>query len=607
MKMGALDFAALKRGYLFVRRRTRRWLQRAGLIKGAPTPESASRRVYSYILTLAAQGSAEPAPAHPVVAFIAPTYNTPPAYLDALVASVRAQTPGAWRLILSDDGSREAATLAWLDSHAGDADLTIVRSAENRGIAAATNAGLAAADTPWVGFVDHDDALAPHALDGILRALAAAPDCRFLYTDEAVADENLQVADVFFKPAFDPVLLSGVNYINHLALYRRDRLLVVGGMREGFEGSQDYDLVLRYTRGLTRAQCLHLPYPAYIWRRGPNCFSALHRDQAVAAARKALAEAYARDERPATIEPAVDATLHRVRLDARRATERHWPLVSVVIPSREALGLITQVLDGLMRTDYPALEIIVIDNGSVDPEVLALYERYRAGAVPFQAHVSPEPFNFSRAVNRGMAMARGDLLLLLNNDVEILDAGWLKEMVSCFDYPDVGVVGAKLLYPDGSLQHAGVIAGLGNYAGHWYIGRPAAFPGPMGRLWVRQSLSVVTGACFLISRRCLEAVGPFDEERFAVSYNDVDFCLRAVEADFRVVWTPFATLIHHESVSRGSDRLPENIERFLREQENLRARHASDVYADRAFNPWYSRDRSEPEPIPLPRLPDARH
>jgi GT2 family glycosyltransferase len=205
-----------------------------------------------------------------------------------------------------------------------------------------------------------------------------------------------------------------------------------------------------------------------------------------------------------------------------------------------------------------------------------------------------------------VALAGGEFVLLLNNDVEIMDRGWLKEMVSCFDYENVGIVGAKLLYPNLTLQHAGVIAGLGGYAGHWFIGQGDGFPGPMGRLWVRQSLSVVTGACMLVSKTCLAAVGTFDETTFPVAYNDVDFCLRAVNAGFRVVWTPFACLIHHESASRGSDETKENIDRFNRDKANLRKRHRTDVLEDRAFNPWYSKHESYPYPVALGSLPRAR-
>jgi O-antigen biosynthesis protein len=553
---------------------------------------------FNHVVALAA-ADADPSPlASPFVSLIVPVYNTPPSYLSSVVSSIRAQRAGAAELILSDDGSTDSATCAWLDRNAKASDLRILRSRQNRGIAAATNSGIAAARAPWVGFVDHDDALAPFALDRIHRALPGRPECQFLYTDEVVTDARLRPDAFFLKPAFDPVLLSGVNYINHLSLYRRERLVALGGLREGFHGSQDYDLLVRYTRGLDRAQCLHLPYPAYLWRRDGATLTALFYAKAVANARRALAEAY-----NARVGAAL-GSLHRIRFDER---ERDWPLVSGIIPNRDSFPLIAKVLKGLYnKTDYPRLEIIVSDNGTIDKDVLELYGQYRAGPIPFQAVIEAEPFNFARAINKGIARAKGEKILLLNNDIEILSPDWLKEMVSCFDYPNVGVVGAKLLYPNRTLQHAGVIVGFGGLAGHWWLGHEEDFPGPMGRLHVRQSMSSVTGACFMISREAIERVGLLDEDRFAVAYNDVDFCLRALDDGYRVIWTPFACCVHNESASRGSDETPANIERFEREKLNLKRRHATDRYEDFAINPWYTKDRSSPTRMRLTHLPEAR-
>ena len=553
---------------------------------------------FNHVVALAA-ADADPSPlASPFVSLIVPVFNTPPSYLSSVVSSVRSQRAGAAELILSDDGSTDRATCAWLDRNANASDLRILRSGQNRGIAAATNSGIAAARAPWVGFVDHDDALAPFALDRIHRALSDRPECQFLYTDEVVTDARLRPDAFFLKPAFDPVLLSGVNYINHLSLYRRERLVALGGLREGFNGSQDYDLLLRYTHDLDSAECLHLPYPAYLWRRDGATLTALFYANAVANARRALAEAY---DAPVGAAP---GSLHRIRFDER---ERDWPLVSVIIPNRDSFALIAKVLEGLCRkTDYPRLEIIISDNGTMDNEVLELYEQCRRGPVPFQAVIEVEPFNFARAINKGIARAKGERILLLNNDIEILSPDWLKEMVSCFDYPNVGVVGAKLLYPNRTLQHAGVIVGFGGLAGHWWLGHEENFPGPMGRLHVRQSMSSVTGACLMISREAFKQVGLLDEDRFAVAYNDVDLCLRALSKGYRVIWTPFACCVHNESASRGSDETPANIDRFQREKLNLKMRHATERYEDFAINPWYTKDRSSPTWMRLTHLPEAR-
>ena len=600
------DAMSQSRQGLFIRARTaltpywRRWGFASSLVMEVLAWRSrwAATSFYRHVLALAAADS-DPRPfSVPFVSLIVPIFNSPPSYLSALVASVRAQRAGAAELILTDDGSSNRATLSWLERNAKAPDLRILRNRRNSGIAAATNAGLEAARAPWVSFIDHDDVLAPFALDRLYRALSANPDCQFIYTDEVVADARLRPVAFHLKPAFDPVLLSGVNYLNHLSIYRRERLMALGGLREGFDGSQDYDLVLRYTRGLDRAQCLHLPYPAYIWRRDGATHSAQFFAHATENARRVLSESY-----DAPVSEAL-GSLHRIRFDKRR---QDWPLVSVIIPNRDSFPHIAKVLDGLNRvTDYQPLEIIVIDNGTRDEKVLALYEQCRQGPIPFEAVIEDEQFNFSRAINKGIARAKGEKILLLNNDIEFLSPDWLREMVSCFDYPDVGIVGAKLLYPDRTTQHVGTIVGFGALAGHWYQEHKEDFPGPMGRLWVRQSMSSVTGACLMISREALEQVGPLDENLFAIAYNDVDLCLRAIGKGYRVIWTPFACFIHNESASRGSDETPANIERFRREKENLTLRHATDRYDDFAISPWYSKNLSSPVLVRLAQLPEAR-
>jgi GT2 family glycosyltransferase len=400
------------------------------------------------------------------------------------------------------------------------------------------------------------------------------------------------------------VLLSGVNYINHLSCYRRDRLLALGGLRAGYEGSQDYDLLLRYVRDLDDDEIKHLPYPAYLWRRSASAFSSQFINQATANARRALADRYRWGEAEPAVDEALTKTLHRVRFDELKTL---WPRVSVIIPNKDSFPLISRLLADLTsRTSYPDFEIIVVDNGTTDPKVLDLYANSKEGKIPFRCDIEPAPFNFSRQVNRGIAVATGELVLLLNNDIEVIKGDWLREMVSCFSYPDTGIVGARLLYPNGRIQHAGVIIGLRGLAGHWFIGQRQSIPGPMARLHVRQSLTAVTGACMLVSRACLDTIGSFDETEFAIAYNDVDFCLRAVAKGFRVVWTPFATLNHHESATRGSDENRANRARFQRDKEKLRRRHNTETFSDRAFSPWYSRDRSDAEPILLLRLPEAR-
>jgi GT2 family glycosyltransferase len=578
-----------------------------GLFKNRHFKGSAAH--YVKVLTMAAVMPAPAAAAAcigaaPVLSFVVPVHNTPTRYLDDLLGSFQAQPWGSSEMVLSDDGSTSGGTCAWLSDRASAPGVKVIRRDANGGIAAATNAGIAAARGTWIGLVDHDDALSQFAVPRILDALYKKPRAAFLYTDEAITDASLTPVGYHLKPAYDPVLLSGVNYINHLSLYRRDRLDRVGGLRPGFEGSQDYDLLLRYLAGLDAREVVHLPFPAYLWRRHKQSFSTTALDQALATARLALGGRYGKAEAPLPVDPAVDRNLHRVRFDA---AVRKWPRISIIVPSRDSYDLISRLIADLTaRTDYPDREIIVVDNGTTDARVLALYEQTGARDPGFRYVIEPGPFNFSKQINRGIRLATGEHVLLLNNDIEVTDPLWLREMVSCLAYPGTGIVGARLLYPDLTLQHAGVIVGLAGLAGHWYHRKPESYPGMMGRLNVRQSLSAVTAACMLISRACLDATGSLDETAFAIAYNDVDYCLRAVGLGYRVVWTPFARLIHHESASRGSDETPANIERFGREKSALRERHRTDLFEDPAFSPWFSRNHSEPRLVLLDHLPEPR-
>ncbi len=538
------------------------------------------------------------------LSLVAPVYNATARHLDDLLKSITSQKNHKIELVLSDDGSTSAETIAWLEQHEKHDRVVVLWADKNQGIAAATNAGIAIATGDWIGLIDHDDALSPYAVSAIARALKDAPDTQFLYTDEVITDEKMKPLAYFLKPAFDPVLLSGMNYINHFSVYRKDRLLKTGGLRDGFQGSQDHDLLLRYTRGLKRSEIIHLPYPAYLWRRTETSFSSTNMSEAIGNARQALKQHYEYVNSDLQVTDALNKDLHRVRFDLAK---KDWPHVSVIIPNKDSLELISQVLTGLFEaTDYINKDIIIIDNGSADQKVLDLYKDYEKKYSNFKVHISAEAFNFSKAVNRGINLAKGDPILLLNNDIEILEPNWLKEMVSCLSYEDVGIVGAKLLYPNRNIQHVGVIAGLGGYAGHWYVDLKEDTPGQMGRLWVRQSFSVVTGACFLLTRDCFDTVGKFDEDVFPVAYNDVDYCLRATNMGINIVWTPFSCLIHHESATRGDDESAANIARFDRDKLNLLLRHKTDVIEDKAFNPWYSRSHSEPFPIKLKALPKAR-
>jgi GT2 family glycosyltransferase len=529
------------------------------------------------------------------LSIVVPVYNAPPRYLDDILRSFEQQNDENVELILSDDGSTSLETQQWYERQKQRDNFIMIVNRTNGGIAAATNAGLRSTRGTWVAFLDHDDVIAPHALTVIRQALENNPAAHFIYTDELIVDDNLRIRGALLKPAYDQVLLDGVNYINHFSVYRRTRLEAIGFLREGFDGSQDYDLLLRYLDGLPQEHILHLPYPAYWWRRTDNTFSCTFIDKATANARRALDERFVRSGHVGHVGPAITHTLHKVTFSP---PPQGWPKISVIIPNKNSYALISRVLEDLFRkTDYPNMEVLVIDNGSTDQDVVSLYERYGSECANFFFYVNAEEFNFSRSINKGMSVASGDHFLLLNNDIEVIESGWLKEMVSCLSYEKTGIVGAKLLYPNKKIQHAGVIVGFGGLAGHWYLNKGASHGGPMNRLHVRNSMTCVTGALMLISGECAKSIGAWDEENFVIAYNDVDYCLRAYNAGFRTIWTPFACLYHHESASRGSDMEGEKRERFEKEKNNLRRIHHTAEIEDPALNPAYSRNKSDPDVV----------
>ncbi|MBB3382566.1 MULTISPECIES: glycosyltransferase family 2 protein [unclassified Rhizobium] len=553
----------------------------------------------SYRLASELETAPTPATAGTWLSVVVPVYNAPPRYLDDLVKSFETQGETGAELILSDDGSTSPETQQWYQSQQSKDNVRLVLSERNGGIAAATNAGLSHAKGQWIAFLDHDDVIAPHAFKLIRHTLELNPDANFLYTDELVVDDTLRPTGVMLKPAYDSVLLTGVNYINHFSIYRHSRLREIGYLRTGYDGSQDYDLLLRYMEGVPEESILHLPYPAYWWRRNGKTYSRQFMDAATANARKALTERFARQRQTVSVDGALTETLHRVVFDA----PHEWPKISVIIPSKDNFDLISRILGDLFeKTDYPNFEVLVVDNGSADQAVLDLYEHYRKTQPRFSAVINRETFNFSRSVNRGLNAATGEHCLILNNDVEVIEPGWLKEMVSCLAYDRTGIVGAKLLFSNDKMQHAGVVIGFGGLAGHWYLNKPKEFGGPMNRLHVRNTMTCVTGAVMLISGDCLRNIGLFDEENFAVAYNDVDYCLRAHKAGYRIIWTPFACLYHHESLSRGSDKSGERKKRFEQEKQNLRRLHATQGFIDRALNPAYGRDKSDPKIVVPTRL-----
>ncbi|QDM33338.1 glycosyltransferase family 2 protein [Tardiphaga sp. vice352] len=534
----------------------------------------------------------------PKISVVMPVYDTPAAILREAIESVVQQIYPNWELCIADDASKAPHVRKLLDEYMQkDSRIKCVYRESNGHISAASNSALALATGDYVALLDHDDLLSEHALYMIAEAVQHHPKSDVFYSDEDKLSAAGKRSDPHFKPDWSPELFYGQNYLNHLTVYKRSAIEKAGGFRLGFEGSQDYDLALRVISSTT-SPIVHIPHVLYHWRifKGAGTMSSQNLGKATDAARQALVEHFT-DRGVSVMVEDVRGSFHRVV----RPDPESWPKISVVIPTRDHLDVLEIAVDGLRtKTDYPSLEIVIADNESTLPETRTYLAKLKEQGV--QIIECKGAFNYSEINNKAVAISTGELVLLLNNDISMLDVGWLKEMVRYFADPEVGIVGPKLLYPDGSLQHAGVIIGLGGVAGHRCVGFPGDEPGRFARLALAQDVSCVTGACLLMRRSIYEEVGGLDAHNLRVAFNDVDLCLRVQEAGYRIIWTPYAVLNHHESKSRGSDLEGEKLARFQREVHFMRTRWGQRLASDRFFNPNLSLQTVRPALAHPPRV-----
>ena len=543
-------------------------------------------------------------PRHPLISIILPVYNPELRFLDAAIDSIRNQIYERWELCIADDASTDPAVRPFLEKMAAtDARIKLTFRESNGHISACSNSALTLATGDWCALLDQDDAFAEHALALVALEIDCHHDAGLIYSDEDKIDEAGVRSNPFFKPDWNPELFLGQNYINHLGCYRADVLREIGGFREGFEGSQDYDFALRCVDRLRPKQIRHIPRILYHWRMVGGSLAAIPdaKPYAKEAARRAIADHCKRNRMPGRVVPCPENTeSHRVI----HALPKPAPLVSIIIPTRDRAGLLKRCVESIQaRTDYSPYEIIIVDNGSVEPETLAFFRAIEQQNVRVIAETGP--FNYSRLNNQAASQARGDILVFLNNDTEIDDAGWLTEMVSHAARTEVGAVGARLWYPDGTLQHGGVVLGLGGVAGHAFPHIPRGHPGYFNRAMLQQNCSAVTGACMAVRKSVFEELEGFDEVNLGVTFNDIDFCLRLTQRGYRVVWTPYANLIHHESASRGHQRTPEEQAEFLRAADYMQRTWGADLMHDPFYNPNLSLNPPGFEIAFPPRLSEA--
>ena len=529
-------------------------------------------------------------PLVPFFSVVLPVYNTNPAWLSRAIASVQAQGYLHWELCIADDASPNPETRALLDRFAQeDNRIKLMLREQNGHISAASNSAIEIASGEWLVLLDHDDELSPDALFWIAEAINRHPDCQLIYSDEDKMDQSGVRSDPYFKPDWNPDLFLSQNMFSHLGAYRTDLVRAVGGFRVGYEGSQDYDLALRCIERIKPSQIHHIPRVLYHWRMHAQSTaqSINAKPYAMLAGARALNDHFSRT--------GVDALAESVGYGyrVRYALPAVLPLVSLIIPTRNGLKLLRQCVQSILnKTTYANFEILIVDNGSDDAATL----RYLKGLSAdnrIRVLRDDRPFNYSQLNNTAVLQARGDVLGLINNDIEVISPDWLTEMVGHAVRPGVGAVGARLWYSDDTLQHAGVVLGLEGFAGHVHRYLPRGNVGYCGRAALTQSFSAVTGACLVVKKSSYLQVGGLNEVDLPIACNDIDFCLKLLRAGYRNLWTPWAELYHHESSTRGFDDTPEKLARSKNEVAYMWQQWGDMLRNDPAYNPNLTLDASD--------------
>lgn len=537
----------------------------------------------------------------PKISVVMPVYNAPLNFLKEAIESVQKQIYPNWELCIADDASTDIRIRPMLETFVkNDKRIKVVYRPENGHISAASNSALDLATGDFIALLDNDDLLAVHALYLVSKTIIENPDAVLIYSDEDKINQNGVRYDPYFKCELNYELLLAQNMVSHLGVYRRSLIKQIGGFRKGFEGSQDYDLVLRILEIKGADRILHIPRVLYHWRAipGSTALNAGEKNYAVDAARLAIAEHLQRSGRGGTVSPAPEIpSLNRVRY----RLPSFLPLVSIIIPTRDRADILSICLNSvLQKTTYNNLEIIVVDNRSEEEATRQLLEQLPKSKLTVLR--DDGPFNYSAINNAAVLQSKGEVICLMNNDIEILSHDWIEEMLSFASQPDVGCVGARLWYPNGQLQHGGVITGIGGVAGHSHKNILKGDPGYFGRAMLHQSLSAVTGACLMIRRSVWDEVNGLDEG-LAVAFNDVDLCLKVQELGYRNVWTPYAEMNHHESASRGLEITPEKQARFMGEVKRIQEKWGDSLKNDPAYNPNLTLDHEDFSLARPPRTP----
>lgn len=520
-------------------------------------------------------------PNAPLISIVIPLYKTPIPYFKELLASIERQTYSNWQLCLAD-GSEGNELREYLRKHyRREKRISYKKLKENRGISKNTNAAIEMARGEYILFCDHDDVVAPDALYEIVAAIHKDPSADVIYTDEdKISMDGKHYFEPNFKPDFNLFRLQENNYICHIFVVKKALLDQVGYLRSPFDGAQDFDLIFRCCEKAEKI--VHVPKVLYHWRCHMESTAADPSSKLYAyeAGRKAIEEHYKRTGVDARVESTEIPGWYRSHLKMEGN-----PLISIIIPNKDHVEDLELCLSSIQKkSTYPSYEILVVENNSENQETFAYYEELPKKYPKARVLTWTKEFNYAAINNYAAKQARGEYLLFLNNDVEIITPGWMEEMLGICQQKSVGIVGAKLYYPDDTIQHAGVVVGLGGIAGHIMCRALRSDIGYMGRMISVQEITAVTAACMLVKTQVFWKVEGFDEA-FQVAFNDIDLCMKVRELGKLVVFTPHAELYHYESKSRGGEDTPEKQKRFTREVNRFEVKWARELALG---DPYYS-------------------
>ena len=518
----------------------------------------------------------------PLISVVMPVYNVKPEWLIEAIESLRGQVYPYWELCIADDASTDKDIRLILERYlCEDSRIKVVFREKNGHISEASNSALGLAEGEWVALLDHDDRLAESALFRVAELLQIHPEADLIYSDEDKITESGLRFGPYFKTDWNLDLFYSHNMFCHLGIYRKKLLNLVNGFRKGFEGAQDYDLVLRCIEKIDKKNIFHLPYVLYHWRYHDDSTAKTSeaKPYAMLAGERALNDHFVR----MNIKGSAELIGHGYRL--RYFLEEPYPLVSIIILTKDKYYFLKKCIESILKkTLYKNYEIILIDNSTTEIDALN-YINNLSKNKKIKVIKNNQEFNFSKLNNIGVENCSGEFVCLLNNDTEVISPNWLYELTSIASQPNVGVVGAKLLYSNNSIQHAGIICGINGWAGHSHKGQTNETLGYCGRVSLISTFSAVTGACMLIKKSLYQEVGGLDEENLKIACSDVDFCLKLGEAGFRSVYTPYAVLYHHESISRGYEDTSEKINRFKNELEFMKKRWGKILNNDPFYSP----------------------